>query len=427
MQQRIDRRQMLGWAAGAAGLCGGVWSRAFGAQGVPASRPDQSDQAPSLPVAVQRCESYEPQLVRRQLDAALRLLGGISDLVRNKTVTVKLNLTGPVQDMLGRRAWETYHIHPHVVAALCAILSDAGARRIVLVECFYYREPFEKVLGEAGWDIAAIHSAGAHRVTFQNTRNLGPFKTYSRLRVPWGGLLFPAFDVNQHYEKTDVFISLAKLKDHGSAGVTMAVKNLFGILPCSLYGDDAPSEDAIRARVANLHMGRKSVPDGVPKELPVAGPPTLQPWQYRVPRVTADVLGARPVDLAVVDGIFTIRGGEGPWIKAAEVVEPKLLVVGRNAVCTDAVCTALMGYDPQADHMHFPFQGENHLKLLASLGVGAIDPARIEVRGLSIRDALFPFRTQQPAKTGPHPPLPWQRDVHQAYIWPQACQLQPAS
>ena len=38
---------------------------------------------------------------------------------------------------------------------------------------------------------------------------------------------------NRRYEKTDVFVSLAKLKDHANAGVTMTVKNLFGIAPGS--------------------------------------------------------------------------------------------------------------------------------------------------------------------------------------------------
>jgi hypothetical protein len=68
-----------------------------------------------------------------------------------------------------------------------------------------------------------------------------------------------------------------------------------------------------------------------------------------------------------------------------------VLVVGKNAVCTDAICTAIMGYDPLADHFQFPFRGENHLKLLNHVGVGEIDPKRIEVRGIKLADAVFPF------------------------------------
>ena len=93
---------------------------------------------------------------------------------------------------------------------------------MIVLESQYSTERPEEVLAAGGWDIRAIQSAGGNRVTFQDTRNRGRWPQYSRLTVPWGGFLFPAFDVNPSYEKTDVFISLAKLKDHLSAGVTLS-------------------------------------------------------------------------------------------------------------------------------------------------------------------------------------------------------------
>ena len=50
-----------------------------------------------------------------------------------------------------------------------------------------------------------------------------------------------------------------------------------------------------------------------------------------------------------------------------------------------------MGFDPLAEHFQFPFRGENHLRLLHSVGVGEIDAKKIEVRGLQVKEALFPF------------------------------------
>ena len=41
------------------------------------------------------------------------------------------------------------------------------------------------------------------------------------------------------YEDTDVFVSMAKLKNHDTCGVTLALKNCFGNTPASIYGDDA--------------------------------------------------------------------------------------------------------------------------------------------------------------------------------------------
>jgi uncharacterized protein (DUF362 family) len=395
MSVKLNRRKLLVGGLGAVGLlAGGRWPHAWAGEPSPAQSPSEIRRpAPSSPVAIQRCESYEPRIVRERLDAALNLIGGLGGLVRSKTVTVKLNLTGGTAPCCGLPAYQTYHSHPTVVAALCASLAAAGVGHIYLVESFYFRDPCEKALKAAGWDVEAIQSAGDQRVAFENTRNRGPWPSYARLKVPWGGLVYPAFDVNARYEKTDVLISLAKLKDHGCAGVTAAAKNLFGMPPQALYGGDAPNEDSLSARVAVFHNAERRVPEGVPGEVGTPRPEGEPAWKVRVPRIVADCLGARPVDIAIVEAIETVIGGEGPWLKGLKPTAPKLLVVGRNAVCTDAVCTAVMGYDPQAAHRQFPFDGENHLRLLASVGVGTNDLERIEVRGLPVDEVRHPFRT----------------------------------
>ena len=391
MRDGLTRRDVLISGLAAAGWLAGGGRPALRAA-EPAEPKDRSADAPSLPVAIQRCPSYEPQLLRRTLDQALDRIGGIRRLVAGKTVTVKLNVTGGPGTLAGLPGFRTYHVHPNLVAALCAALVDAQARQIVLVESQYSAKPPEEVLAGGGWDVKAIQSAGAGRVVFEDTRNRGRWPGYSRLKVPWGGFIFPAFDVNPRYEKTDVFISLAKLKDHLSAGVTLAVKNLFGIAPTSLYGNDAPNENTLSYRGDILHNAKRPVPDGVPAERDHRLPPL---WKHRVARITADLFGIRPVDLAILDGIETNRGGEGPWAEHVEPLRPGLLLAGRNAVCTDAVATAVMGYDPQAGHGKFPFPGDNHLRLLAQVGLGTIDPKRIEVRGLSIEQALFPFNPKR--------------------------------
>ena len=348
-----------------------------------------------MPVGIQRCESFEPQLLRRKLDALLDSIGGVKKLVENKTVTIKINLTGlQWRPFGGMPAYETYQTHPNTVAALCAALSDAGARRIVVVENPYWDRPFEETLRKEGWDVAAIQSAGANRVSFEDTRNRGAFPAYSRFKVPWGGFIYPGFDLNQRFEKTDVLVSLAKLKQHACAGVTGAVKNFFGIAPTSLYGNEAPTENPKDHRTAMFHDGRKRVPDGVPAELPN----DVHDGNFRVPRIVADIFGARPADLNIVDGIRTIRGGEGYWNRGVAVVEPKVILAGRNGVCTDAVCTAVMGFDPQAPHSQFPFHGDNHLRLLASVGVGTNDLKRIEIAGLPLKEAIYPFQPKRKAK-----------------------------
>jgi uncharacterized protein (DUF362 family) len=397
----MTRRQWLARTAGLAGLWAlGDWQGLLRAGDIPAAAhtPNLAESAPSLPVAIQRCESYDLALVRARLDAALDGIGGLGRLVRGKTVTMKVNMTGPARDVDGLPASRTYHVHPNVVAAACAALDRAGARRIAIVEAWYSNEPVESLLANAGWDIAALQAGCGHKVVFENTRNRGHWDRYSERKVPWGGYLFPAFELNRWYDQTDVFVSLGKMKDHEVAGLTLSVKNLFGITPTALYGDDAPNEQSVQARVQALHMNQRALPKGVPAQLGQAPPNSAG---SRVPRIIADLHGARPVDLAIIDGVDTQKGGEGFWNDGIRPVQPKLLFAGRNAVCTDAVCATAMGYNPMADHGHFPFPGENHLKWAAEAGVGTNDPARIEVVGLSLKQARYPFRVRPGASAKP--------------------------
>lgn len=388
MTHPCSRRSFLAGSLSAAGVL--VPGARLTADAPAATRRDLTARAPTAPVAIQRCTSYQAKELRRTFDKAIDLIGGIKKLVENKTVAVKLNLTGMTWDpVFGLPARETYQTQPDTVATLCAILAEAGAKRIILLENLYWIKPFEQVLIESGWDVKAIQAAGHHKVTFEDTRNRGAFRGYSRFKVPWGGFMYPAFDMNQRFEQTDVLVSLAKLKQHATAGITAAVKNLFGNTPSAIYGDDGPGEHALSHRATMFHGGGLKPPAGAPQELnhglPKKGP-------VRVPRITADIYGARPADLCIVDGVRTISGGEGHWNRGIKLLEPKLLLVGRNGVCTDAICTAAMGFDPQADHGVFPFQGDNHLKLLASVGVGSNDPGRIEVLGLPLKQAVFPFQ-----------------------------------
>jgi uncharacterized protein (DUF362 family) len=399
MPERISRREMLACGlAGAALLAGRNLPAASTPKQSSASpqRPDRSKDAPTLPVAIQKCDSYDPKTFRAALEKALDQIGGIKPPVQNKTVTIKINMTGMEwKPVFGLPAQETYQTQPNTLAALCAILNDAGAKQIAIVESLYWAVPLEKTLADNGWDVAAIQSAGGQKVVFEDTRNRGTWPAYSRFKVPWGGFIFPAFDLNARYEKTDFFISLAKLKNHACAGVTGAVKNLFGITPCSIYGNKAPGEDALVHRTMMFHDGKKAVAEGHPAELSHNVP---RDALHRVPNIVADIFGARPVDLGIVEGIRTIKGGEGYWNRGIALIEPKVLVVGRNGVCTDAVATAVMGYDPQAPHNESPFPGDNHLRLLASVGMGTNDVNRIEIAGVPLKEAVCPFGTYPPAK-----------------------------
>lgn len=347
----------------------------------PASRP-------TSPVSIARCKTYDREALYRELAAMMDRLGGLEKLVSGKTVAVKVNLTGsPDQPALGLPPRLTYHTHPDVILAVATLLDRAGAKRIRFVECTYQLGPFEPYLQRAGWDLNALSALKA-AVEYEDTRNLGTGKQYYEVKVPTGGSLFPAYHLNHSYVNCDAYISLAKLKNHATAGVTLGIKNNFGVTPTSLYSHHAANEKSTSARIAVLHTGRERPADGLPQELDPASPRVPS---YRVPRHTVDSLGIRPIDLTIIDGIETMSGGEGPWIKGIAIKKPGLLLAGRNAVCTDSVATAVMGYDPMAARATGPFPGDNHLAMAAALGLGTNDPKEIEVLGVSLKDALYPF------------------------------------
>jgi uncharacterized protein (DUF362 family) len=343
---------------------------------------------PSSPVSIARCRAYDREVLFTQLQTMMDQLGGLAKLVSGKTVCVKVNLTGnPSQPACGLPASRTYHVHPDVVLATATLLDRAGARRIRFVECTYQLGPFEPYLKNAGWDMNALSALKAD-VEYEDTRNLGSGKKYTEVKVPWGGSLFPAYHLNHSYVDCDVYVSLAKLKNHATAGVTLGIKNNFGITPTALYSHHNQNERSTSARINIFHTGKERPADGLPQEVAPTSPrrPT-----YRVPRHTVDSVGIRPVDLTIIDGIETVSGGEGPWLRELAIQRPGLLLAGRNVVCTDSVATAVMGYDPMGAPATGPYPGDNHLAMAASFGLGTNNPKEIEVVGLSIKEALHPF------------------------------------
>ena len=391
VNRRTFIQQALAASAGAAASLECAPNRLFAADNLLPPNPlSLAGRRSEAKVALVSCRSYGPEL-RPALEKCFDLLGGIGSLVKGKTVAVKLNLTnGDFMNFLGRPVGETFMTHPATALALGSLLFAAGARRVRFVESTPSRAALAATLTLGDWDVPALTALG--KVEFENTRNLGSGKSYSHLRVPDGGYMFSAFDLNQAYEQTDVMISLAKLKLHLTAGVTLSMKNMFGITPNSLYGSEAGNEEATAGR-GPLHSPRGSDNIHLPslKESITSADPT-----WRVPRITVDVCAARPIHLAIIDGIMAMTGGEGPWCQEAgriKLTSPGVLIAGLNPVSTDAVATAVMGYpDPRAARGVKPFQDcDNHLLLAEQAGLGIAELASIDLRGLPIEKARYPY------------------------------------
>lgn len=400
----LSRRDLLAASGLAAGAL--VTGRAARADDVPPS--------PALPVAIAKVVGYDHDLVP-QLARMFDQIGGIGHLVKGKTVAMKLNLTGSsgTGRHVGLSAGQTSWVHPNLVGALTAVFAKLGATRIRLLESTFrkrYGAPLEDTLLNDGWDVAAIKSA-APKVEFEDTNGLGGSKQYSVLRVKSRPYIYPGFSLNHSYEDCDFFVSVAKLKNHEELGVTLSMKNLFGITPELLYGQGprpAGSSQWVRERV--FHYGQVQPPSGVPQEI---NPSSNRYEGWRMPRLLTDLCGARPIDLAIIDGIETLIGGEGTGMPGTKHGKPGLLLVGRNCVSTDAVAMATMGYNPRAGRNEPPFRlfknahdhppeqliapGETHqwadntVLMGEAAGLGSADLGKIDVRGVPIKDAVYDF------------------------------------
>src|SRR5262249_38626719 len=261
----------------------------LGATGL-SSRFAPAKEAPASPVAVARCRSYDEDLAVT-LSTMFDQLGGLAKVVKGKTVTIKLNLTGdPGLRVMGKPVGLTHYTHPAVIEAFLHLLDRAGARRVRLVEsCWATSGPLEDYMLDAGWRVRRLQGA-ASNLEFEKTNALGKGKRYSRLKVPNGGHPFSAYDLNHAFEDTHVFVSLPKWKHHPTCGVRLSLKNCFGIPPASIYGDDAgeqePNEKPTRGGGAVLHAGKRGPSRSAPQELDSS---SRRDPGYRVPRIVADL------------------------------------------------------------------------------------------------------------------------------------------
>jgi uncharacterized protein (DUF362 family) len=141
-------------------------------------------------------------------------------------------------------------------------------------------------------------------------------------------LVFP-----QTIKRVDRIVSLAKMKTHHWAGLTLSMKNLFGILPGIVYG----------------------------------WPKNVLHYQG-IPNSIVDIVATAKPHLAIIDGIVGMEG-DGPIMGTPK--QSNVIVMGANLPAVDASAARLMDFDPK----RIPYLA------LASGRLGPINERNIEQRG----------------------------------------------
>jgi len=314
-------------------------------------------------VAIGKAKTYDPLIIRNQMETMLEKIGGLRDLVRpGARVGIKVNLTGGASPDSEKSKWatEAFVTHPEVLKGLGELLKDAGAGRIYCME---------GIGDEAGWEKFGYTSvAKPLGIDLINLSNPAPYRQFESFSVGSGFLVYEQFFFHPSVQDVDVFVSIGKVKCHRSVGVTLAMKNLVGLVPVDPY-----------QRQAGDHR-RTAFHD-------------VEEFDTRLPRVILDLNRARPIHLAVLDGVMTSEGGEGPWGKNFSQVKPGLLVAGKDALAVDAVATSIMGFDPNAPHGNLPFvRSDNYLTLARENGLGTNMPEEIDIVNSSIKEVQCSFK-----------------------------------
>ena len=144
--------------------------------------------------------------------------------------------------------------------------------------------------------------------------------------------------------EADALVSVQKLKNHAFMGVTLTLKNLFGLMPRYPHGRD---------RHYFHHL-------------------------VRMPYMLADLGRLFRPTLNILDGLVAQAGMEwGDGEGMGRVCDT--LIAGDHPVATDACGTHLMGFDPQGDWLDNPFHRDRNALLVATEGgYGTVDLDEID-------------------------------------------------
>jgi len=311
-------------------------------------------------VAATIADNYESTFVRERVEHLFDSLGGISDVVQpGDKVGIKINLTGGSSwandpNLNGVDIRECAWTHPEVLRAVGELLIDSGVNGndIYIVEALwddacYYEFGYSDVQDYLGAQVVNLNVAA-------------PYPAFINKSTGSDYFYYDSFVLNQLLDEIDVFVSIPKMKQHYTAGVTHSMKSLLGIAPL----------DA--SKMVFKPYGREWLHSEGGEE----------DW-FHLPRSICDLNMARPIHLAVIDGVKNAIGGEGPWNATFEPHEDHYLLAGKNAVSTDSIASYIMGNDPEPPQLARPdgTYCDNHLYLANQKGLGSNILSEIELVG----------------------------------------------
>jgi uncharacterized protein (DUF362 family) len=280
-------------------------------------------------VFIAKAESYDIDLIKIVREG-LNGLGLSPRRAKRKSVLLKPNLVEP------SRSAPHVNTHPALVRAVAEVFRSWGAKEVFVAEGQGHCRDTDFVLEQSGLapilDEERLEFVDLNHDDVETVSNHFGASGLDRLHLPLS------------LKRADLIVSMPKMKTHHWAGVTLAMKNLFGVMPGVAYG---------WPKNVLHHAG--------------------------IPGSILDINAAVRPHLAIVDGIVGMEG-DGPIMGTP--VSSGVLVFGANLPAVDATATRLMGFDPW--RVEFLARASGHL--------GPIAEGHIRQRGEPIASTSRRFR-----------------------------------
>jgi len=283
----------------------------------------------------QTAETFIARVPDYRSDIAGAILGGMKELgVTGEEVAGKRILLKPNYVEI-RPGAEHINTHPEVIRGAAEAFHRLGASEVIVGEGSGHERDTLMILENTGLgDILQrerLPFVDLNSDSFFTVPNAGRFR---RLKT----LTFPAT-----LRRVDMVVSVGKMKTHHWAGVTLSMKNLFGIMPGIVYG--WPKNVLHHAGIGSSILDINA---------------TIKPH------------------FAIVDGIVGMEG-DGPIMGTPK--KAGVVVMGRNLPAVDATCARVMGIDPES------------VKYLAAAEgwMGPVEERSIYQRGEGVESMMTPF------------------------------------
>jgi uncharacterized protein (DUF362 family) len=281
-------------------------------------------QRPASRVVIRNATDYQKELGKIILES----LKEFHLPVQGKTVLLKPNLVGldPLNVM---------NTHPAVIAATREAFLKLGASEVFIGDGPAMDRDTEAILESVNLRSFVGPLAGIFRDL--NLEDVG------RVPLPTRASRLKELYLPKTVLGVDFLVSIAKLKTHHWAGVTLSLKNMFGIVPGGCYG----------------------------------WPKNVLHWAG-IDNSILDINAAARPDFAIIDGIVGMEGN-GPIQGTPKTA--RVLIFGDDPVAVDATGCRVMGLKPEK------------VRYLASAGtlLGNLETTRIQQAGEAISSVQTAF------------------------------------